>query len=621
MNNPQENTRALEALLARWQYALDTRRGRPQTTVETYGAAALRQELAAIAAAQVGDRNNQLNRSAFALGQLVGSNALSRPEVEASLQAAGLACGLEAAEVKATVRSGLSGGELEPRDLSGLNGPHTNGTAQASPLPAAAPEPEPEPWEEPIPLEDGIGPEPFPLDVLPPGLRRFVEEAAWALNCPPDFVAVPLFVAAGACIGNSTRLLITRTHTQGAVLFAGVVGLTSSGKSPALELVLDPIEQAQERFMDAWRAAKASAEADRAAGIAAEVPPPRQMLADEATTEALAKLMQANPRGGLLALDEIAALVSGLNQYKAGGQGNDRQFILKLWPQATIRIHRAKNEDGLPLVVRRPFLGITGGIQPSVVSAMSAERERGKVAVDDGFLDRWLWAYPGRLPAVGETWREVSEEAQGAWDQAVRWLLDLQPEREEEGKYRPRHVGLSASGKLAWKAFTDAHAAETNGQDFPDHLHGAWGKLRGYCGRLALILDQLWRACGQGSERDSVNGESVGRAIKLVGGYFKAHARRVYQSMGADPRVVEARKVLRWIHSQALASVNRRDLWRGLRYQFSRPEDLAAPLSLLCQTHHLRVVKGPRQTTGRPASAIYEINPLSNRTGDTKDTT
>ena len=34
--------------------------------------------------------------------------------------------------------------------------------------------------------------EPFPTDVLPRPLGRFVEEVAGAIDCPPDFAAVPM---------------------------------------------------------------------------------------------------------------------------------------------------------------------------------------------------------------------------------------------------------------------------------------------------------------------------------------------------------------------------------------------------------------------------------------------
>jgi len=85
--------------------------------LESYVHAALEDELAQIAVTPTGDRNNQLNRSAFAIGQLLSWGILKREEVEDALLAAALNVGLEEQEARSTIRSGLDAGEKEPRKL------------------------------------------------------------------------------------------------------------------------------------------------------------------------------------------------------------------------------------------------------------------------------------------------------------------------------------------------------------------------------------------------------------------------------------------------------------------------------------------------------------------------
>ena len=80
-----------------------------------YAQAALERELGRLARAQEGERNETLNKAAFALGQLVAGGELSRPEVEGGLLAAALECGLGEAEARRTLRSGLEAGMKEPR--------------------------------------------------------------------------------------------------------------------------------------------------------------------------------------------------------------------------------------------------------------------------------------------------------------------------------------------------------------------------------------------------------------------------------------------------------------------------------------------------------------------------
>lgn len=93
-------------------------RGKTQILSEpesAYGHAALEGELAKLRAARNGERNDQLNRSAFALGQLVGAGELDRGCAETALTEAALSVGLTENETHATIRSGLDSGIAEPR--------------------------------------------------------------------------------------------------------------------------------------------------------------------------------------------------------------------------------------------------------------------------------------------------------------------------------------------------------------------------------------------------------------------------------------------------------------------------------------------------------------------------
>lgn len=84
---------------------------------DSFAEKALRSELNEIARAPEGNRNNQLNRSAFALGQLVGAGALNRAEVETTLFDTAICVGLGEREARATIESGLNAGIREPRAI------------------------------------------------------------------------------------------------------------------------------------------------------------------------------------------------------------------------------------------------------------------------------------------------------------------------------------------------------------------------------------------------------------------------------------------------------------------------------------------------------------------------
>jgi len=82
-----------------------------------YGKAALEQELARLAAAQSGNRNNQLFQSAAALFSLVAAGALERSEVEQALLSTAQTIGLADQEAQRTLHSAAERGLSQPRIL------------------------------------------------------------------------------------------------------------------------------------------------------------------------------------------------------------------------------------------------------------------------------------------------------------------------------------------------------------------------------------------------------------------------------------------------------------------------------------------------------------------------
>lgn len=486
--------------------------------------------------------------------------------------------------------------------------------------------PTPPQWPDPVPLGELPEAAAFPITTLPKKLIPFVDEVAGSLNAPTDFAAVPLLAIAGGAIGNSRRLAIHDSHTQGAVLFACIIGSPGSGKSPALGKVAAPLEIAERRFyrefeqaVKEWAKSQKAKDGDgeeEGEGEEDERPKLRRQLLDDATTEVMGHRLADNCRGMMMVRDELAAVVTGLNQYK-NGKGSDRQVYLKLWSQETIRIDRVKHPNGLPIVVSHPFCGIVGTIQPDVVPRLRGESFRGVPPPNDGFLDRWLLCFPTEPKAVGESWRCVNQTTAEAWQAAVDTLLALEMIPDKEGDLRPYLLRLDVEARLVWEQFTREHAKELNAEDFPNFLKGPWSKLRGYCGRLALIVHLLRFVTGE-TQNGPVDSESMDRAVRLVR-YFKSHAHKAYAAAGADVCVADARRVLDCLsrnhgHEDFAGPFTRTAIYRRLRGHFrNKPDALDAPLRLLVDHHYLRV-QGPTRA-GQPGHnpTLYEISPRWDR--------
>ena len=93
----------------------------PNSDITPYASAALEKELNKLRTTGEGSRNDQLNKAAFALGQLVAGGELEAHDVHDVLTAAARDIGLDPREITATLRSGMNAGAKQPRTTPPLN--------------------------------------------------------------------------------------------------------------------------------------------------------------------------------------------------------------------------------------------------------------------------------------------------------------------------------------------------------------------------------------------------------------------------------------------------------------------------------------------------------------------
>lgn len=596
-----------------------------------YGQAAILRACNRIANAPDGQKHFKLRDEAFSLGHLV-PNYLTPGEIQACLEEAIRARGAED-DIRAakTIKSGIEKGAKNPRPplppapriLIGNGKPSANGTgirnmngqgstSQAISTPAS------EPWPEPIQLYEEPNVPEFPVSVFPPELARYVTQLAKSLNAPVDFVATSVLDISAGMIGNARRLKLSDIQEQPALIYAAMVGLPGTVKSPVLKLLTAPLDRIQmqwnQEYLDAmeeWNKDKDDEETEKKPR-----PQLKVLVARNATTESIAHALHYNPRGFVQPFDELAGLFCGLNQYKSSA-GNDRQFYLSCWAQETINVLRKIDlKDGIPpLFVVNPCLSIIGGIQPDLLATIRGRSaRRGEPIPDDGGLDRFLVTWPKTLPDVADEPGFMSQSDLAIWPCVVDMLVKQLP-------YDPTTkslVALSGEAQAQWLKLTRAHAAEVNDPEFPEHLRGAWAKFKGYAGRLTLVIHVLRWACGERVEGDIADAESVLRARQLVD-YFKGHCRKVHACMETDPRIPTARKLLKWIIRQQASEFSRRDAYHAVKGTVKTVDGIDPILNLLTNHYIIRpVTPTARQGPGRCPSQKFQVNPgvISGNCGD-----
>jgi hypothetical protein len=141
------------------------------------------------------------------------------------------------------------------------------------------------------------------------------------------------------------------------------------------------------------------------------------------------------------------------------------------------------------------------------------------------------------------------------------------------------------------------------------NLAGWAAKLAGATCRLAALL-HLARHLRNGWARP-IAADTFAGAARLAD-YLVDHARAVFNLMGADPRVDDARWLLDWIIRTNQVQFSRRDAHQAARGRFRKATDLEPALALLEEHGWVRRVDadpaGPKG--GRPPSPRFLVNRL-----------
>jgi hypothetical protein len=380
---------------------------------------------------------------------------------------------------------------------------------------------------------------PFPTDALPTGCARYVREAAASLRCAPELVGIPMLAALSGTMGYTAVIRIKAGWVVSGSIYAAVVDSPGSRKSPAAALAYRPLEKLQATLRKAHKEELQIFERDmrehvvkkkRAAKEDQPEPDPpvrpkmRRCIVDDITVEALATRLEQNPRGFLSAHDELTGFIRGLDQYKSGGKGNARQSYLKMWSNNAIYVDRKGSDE--PVVVPSPYVTLQGAIQPSVLGEIGAGR-------DDGFLDRFLFAYP-ESHGGGYSEDTISAQAELTYYNAIGGLWDRQPAGEEDDEIRPRVVLMYPRAKELFVEAANNLAAEMHAVGFPEVLRGPWSKFDTHLARLALII-AVTRSVEEGTESERVTDDDMRNALRLLD-YFKTTTRKVYgQLFEANP--------------------------------------------------------------------------------------
>ncbi len=375
-------------------------------------------------------------------------------------------------------------------------------------------------------------------------LQRFIREGSKSCRCPVDFFAMPMIVAAASVIGASRCLQIHDDWHVFPGMYVAIVGEPGWRKSPALSKVMRPVKRLHKLNLDDFKREQSIWRGMNPASRGA-APVFKRTYTTDSTGEKLAGILQECVRGFMLFKDELTGWIRGMDQYKSGGKGTERQMYLSCWSNEPFSVERKSNEDGIPVTVQHPVLSVLGGIQPDMLPLLADSKGRA-----DGFMDRILFCYPSKV-RLPWTWDGISPQARNAWKDIIDVLWKLQM-NETADDMQAMPILLSDGAKEAWVLWQHEHDLEQDVETFNPMLRGAWAKMDTQLARIALVLHLIRLADLAQLNPDSVfdlDQEAILGAA-LVVDYLKEHIKRSLGilEVGQEERQVE--KAAEWIRKR-----------------------------------------------------------------------
>lgn len=466
-------------------------------------------------------------------------------------------------------------------------------------------------------------PEPptLPLDdVFSPRWVAWMRGAAEAKAAPPDYVMAAALAVCGSILGNTRWPLVWEGWSEPPVLWTVVIGNPSANKSPGLDAVLIPLKKAERRMrekaqgeVDDWRAKAEVAklfesawkETVKAAIKNDETPPDRPDSADpgpepamprlavsDTTVERLAVIVSKQPRGTLLARDELAGWLQGMTRYSGGG--SDRPFWLEAYGGRGYTVERMGRD---PVYIERLSVGVMGGIQPDRMRSLLMKSD------DDGLLARFLPIWPNPAPVK----RPSLLHDETFMENVIGRLLTLDMPTDGDGHKRPWFVPFSNEARDLMDGF---RVAVREWEDASEGLLKSFvGKLPGMVVRLSLVLAYLEWASDEAGEPREIDVAHFGRAAHLAESYLMPMAKRAYADASAPAGERAARRLVDLIREEGWRQFTTREVLRLNRPGIGTSDDLKPALAALEEADAIRRIPGPEKAgRGRPTQA-FAVNP------------
>lgn len=484
-------------------------------------------------------------------------------------------------------------------------------------------------WPDPLPVPALPAVSVLSPNLLPPSIRPWIQDVAERLQVPIDLPAIAAVTALSSVIGRRVQIR-PKAHDLWTVtpnLWGMVVAPPGFKKSPALGQAMAPLHKLErlahadhEVAMATWLAEKErvaiSNSALKSTALAllkkdqnAEVPDlnpepeeptAKRYVVNNFSLEALAEVNISNPDGVLAFGDELYGLLK-----MADKPGNEElhSFLLTAWNGdegfTFDRIGRGRR------YVNYVCISILGGIQPGRLQEYLTFGGSGG-AIDSGFLNRFqLMSWPD-LP---EEYNYIDQVPDKVAEAAYLAVFERVAGVKQFPSYEPASAPCDGPdvrqfdnhAQMVFQEWLEGNERLCRSDTLPPVLTSHLSKFASLVPSLALIF----------AVADDVKGAIPVRYVEQAIGwavYLRKHAERVF-ACTTRPDTVHAKALLEKIKQGAVKDgFNARDVYHK-DWSLLHREGVEIAVALLCDLDYLLRVEQVPTGKGRPAGAIYRINP------------
>jgi len=352
----------------------------------------------------------------------------------------------------------------------------------------------------------------FPIGVFPEQIQKLLL-AAEQQEMYKDFLGLSILSATSTAIGNSFD--VEEVIKVPAIIWSALIGEASAGKSPAIDLAFQPIEEFEDELYIKYRKKHAEYLTDlqdwkslppkeRGVWNKPAEPQPEELILNDITSEALIDSLMSNAKSSIYLNDELMGMIKSI-------KGKMQENLLKLWDN---KKWKAKTRARGLEIVDKPFLNLLGGLQPTVLEDFTKGNRD-----SNGFLYRFLFTMYNekKLKFV----KKIDSELINDYHKIIRKLISINVHISTDKKRQPTTLKFGSNASAIYQEWRSKFKNECVGNAESSIVK----KLENYSLRFTLILQLLYWAAGE-TDRDKIDERAVRGAINLAE-YFKGQAFKV----------------------------------------------------------------------------------------------